>query len=73
MNKLDATCTSYTHVFKAIFSKVKEKDPTFVVGTPLKGIIADWSDTPLNRGATGEETVNEVVKNRMSGNSKKCV
>lgn len=62
MNKLDAT--SYTHAFKAIFSKVKEKHPTFAVGTSLKGIIADWSDTQLNglRGAIGEETVNKVVK-----------
>ena len=62
MNKLDAT--SYKYAFNAIFSKVKEKHPTFAVGRTLKGIIADWSDTQLQglRGAIGEETTNNVMK-----------
>ena len=62
LNKLDAS--SYTHAFNAIFSKTKEKHHTLAVGTTLKGIIADWSDTQLNglRGAIGEESTSKVMK-----------
>lgn len=62
LNKLDATANSTC--FSALFRKVKELHPEFVVGKTLQGILADWSDTQLKGldDAIGEETVKKVMK-----------
>ena len=43
LNKLDAA--THATCFGALFRKVKELHPQFVVGETLVGILADWSDT----------------------------
>lgn len=62
LNKLDAA--AYTTCFNALFQKVKELHPDFVVGESLLGILADWSDTQIKglEGAIGKETVTKVMK-----------
>ena len=45
LNKLDAV--AYATCFGALFQKVKELHPDFVVGETLVGILADWSDTQV--------------------------
>ena len=55
---------AYTTCLKAVFWRVKELNPSFVVGETLLGILADWSDTQLKglEDALGKDVVAKVMK-----------